>query len=192
MKPPFHVTNLQTVIAELMQRHQATERLELTLDGQTLLVETIKPRVIRLAYFAQCEEGYSVLERDVLFFVDDEGRWIPYKTRYLTTRTYALVDTAGEQLCLADPDNQAALAVYCDNWSVHLRDEGWLSERVRCVDPLNQRINWPEPTVEEPDIETLTEWMNEGVCEATDGCIVEPDGHCAHAHPSWLLYVGWI
>ena len=22
---------------------------------------------------------------------------------------------------------------------------------------------------------------------ATDGCDVEPDGHCEHGHPSWLL-----
>jgi len=192
VKPPFHVAKLQAVITDLLKRHQATERLELTLDGQTLLVEPIKSRVMRLAYYVQTDDGYVVLERDVLFFLDAEGRWIPYKTRYLTTRTYALVDTAGEQLCLADPDNQAARAVYCDNWSVHLRDEGWLSERVTCVDPLNQRTNWPAPIVEEPDMETLQEWMNEGVCEATDGCVVETDGICSHGHPSWLLKLGWI
>lgn len=57
---------------------------------------------------------------------------------------------------------------------------------------LLQRTPWPEPTVDEPDLETLNAWMNEGVCEATDGCIVEPDGYCAHAHPSWLLKLGWI
>ena len=51
---------------------------------------------------------------------------------------------------------------------------------------------WPEPTVEEPDLETLAEWMDEGVCETTDGCFCEPDGTCIHGHPSWLLALGLI
>jgi hypothetical protein len=38
-----------------------------------------------------------------------------------------------------------------------------------------------------PTIEELEEWHNEGVCEATDGCIVEPDGICEHGCKSWLL-----
>jgi hypothetical protein len=46
----------------------------------------------------------------------------------------------------------------------------------------------PEP----PDIATLMEWMDEGVCEATDGCIVEPDGVCPHGKKSWLLVLGLI
>ena len=51
---------------------------------------------------------------------------------------------------------------------------------------------WPEPTVAEPDLETLAEWMDEGVCETTDGCFCEPDGTCIHGHPSWLLALGLI
>jgi len=31
-----------------------------------------------------------------------------------------------------------------------------------------------------------------GVAEATDGCVVEPDGHCEHGCPSWLLELGYI
>jgi hypothetical protein len=45
---------------------------------------------------------------------------------------------------------------------------------------------------EPPDLETLMEWEAEGGCEATDGCWVEPDGHCEHGHPSWLLALGLI
>src|ERR671911_215751 len=32
----------------------------------------------------------------------------------------------------------------------------------------------------------------EGGCEATDGCFVEPDGYCEHHQPSWLLALGLI
>lgn len=43
-----------------------------------------------------------------------------------------------------------------------------------------------------PDLDTLEEWMNEGGCEATDGCWVESDGRCEHGHQSWLLKMGMI
>lgn len=54
------------------------------------------------------------------------------------------------------------------------------------------RGQYPEPTTETPDMEELTYWMFDGVCEATDGCRVEPDGTCPHGYPSWLLYLGVI
>lgn len=43
-----------------------------------------------------------------------------------------------------------------------------------------------------PDEDELQEWMEEGGCEATDGCWVEPDGTCPHGCKSWLLELGWI
>ena len=52
---------------------------------------------------------------------------------------------------------------------------------------------WPEPTVERPDFETLEEWLwEDGGCEATDGCFTDPDGTCPHGHPSWFLKLGLI
>ncbi len=57
---------------------------------------------------------------------------------------------------------------------------------------MNER-KWPEPTEPEPTIEELEEWfLDRGQAEATDGCIVEPDGVCPHGHPSWLLWLGLI
>jgi hypothetical protein len=43
-----------------------------------------------------------------------------------------------------------------------------------------------------PNLEILMEWEAQGFCEATDGCIVEPDGTCPHGHQSWLLELGMI
>lgn len=51
---------------------------------------------------------------------------------------------------------------------------------------------WPEPTEPEPDFEQLQFWAIDSVCDATDGCQVEPDGTCPHGYPSWLLYLGII
>jgi hypothetical protein len=49
----------------------------------------------------------------------------------------------------------------------------------------------PDPS-HAPDLETLIEWEADGMCEATDGCVVEPDGTCPHGCPSWLLVLGLI
>ncbi len=49
------------------------------------------------------------------------------------------------------------------------------------------------PTVPEPSLEQLTEMESQGYCKATDGCSrIEPDGHCPHGYPSWLLHLGYI
>ena len=44
----------------------------------------------------------------------------------------------------------------------------------------------------EPSLEELIEMESEGICEATDGCIVEPDGVCPHGCNSWLIEMGLI
>lgn len=44
----------------------------------------------------------------------------------------------------------------------------------------------------EPNFETLQHWVCDSICEATDGCEVEPDGSCEHGHRSWLLVLGLI
>ena len=43
-----------------------------------------------------------------------------------------------------------------------------------------------------PSQDTLGDWVYNGVAEATDGCLVEPDGICPHGYPSWLLLLGYI
>ncbi len=44
----------------------------------------------------------------------------------------------------------------------------------------------------QPTGRQLREWMDKGGCEATDGCWVEPDGHCEHGCPSWMIVLGLI
>jgi len=43
-----------------------------------------------------------------------------------------------------------------------------------------------------PSDDQIEEWVYDSVCEATDGCLVEPDGTCPHGHRSWLLALGLI
>ncbi len=44
-----------------------------------------------------------------------------------------------------------------------------------------------------PCIATLEKWVSNASGRAIDGCSgIEPDGHCEHGHPSWLLALGYI
>ncbi len=43
-----------------------------------------------------------------------------------------------------------------------------------------------------PTIKQLEDWMSDGMCDATDGCLVELDGHCPHGCQSWFLELGLI
>jgi len=53
-------------------------------------------------------------------------------------------------------------------------------------------MEWPEPTNEEPTVETMMEWADDGRCQATDGCWLEHDrDECDHGHPSWAVVLGF-
>jgi len=61
------------------------------------------------------------------------------------------------------------------------------------VSSTKQQTVWPEPLEEPPTMQMLNDWMFDvSLPEATDGCIVEPDGVCPHGYPSWILYLGYI
>ena len=38
-----------------------------------------------------------------------------------------------------------------------------------------------------PDVDTLAEWVADGVCRAPDDCLVAPDGVCEHGLASWAV-----
>jgi hypothetical protein len=47
-------------------------------------------------------------------------------------------------------------------------------------------------SLDAPELATLMQWLDEGVCESTDGCLALPDGYCEHGEPSWLVELGLI
>lgn len=44
----------------------------------------------------------------------------------------------------------------------------------------------------EPSLDELIRWENDAGCYTPCGCWVEPDGHCDHGIPSWLIILGFI
>ncbi len=54
-------------------------------------------------------------------------------------------------------------------------------------------MEWPEPVTDEPAVETLMRWTDEGGCQATDGCWLEEHVVvCPHGHPSWAVVLGFV
>lgn len=49
-------------------------------------------------------------------------------------------------------------------------------------DVLSYRPTWRD----------VQEWTFDSICEATDGCTVEPDGKCEHGHLSWMRVLGIV
>jgi hypothetical protein len=57
---------------------------------------------------------------------------------------------------------------------------------------MEEPVNPKPPTVREPTVDEIEDMISGGIAEATDGCVVEPDGLCEHGFPSWLLYRGYL
>ena len=55
-----------------------------------------------------------------------------------------------------------------------------------------ESTEWPAPTTPAPDDDDMEAMIMDGTMEATDGCLVDPDGVCEHDYPSWLLYCDLI
>jgi len=81
----------------------------------------------------------------------------------------------GKTVCCAEgSDNDPALC-----------DDCWAQHHVRPTLAV--------PKSKPPNLDTLLTWiLEEGGCEATDGCWVEPDGTCPHGAQSWFLELGLI
>jgi hypothetical protein len=53
-------------------------------------------------------------------------------------------------------------------------------------------VTWNGKDYETPEFEEIERWVYDSVVEALDGCSIEPDGHCEHNSPSWLLALGLL
>lgn len=56
----------------------------------------------------------------------------------------------------------------------------------------NERLTWEGETVYMPTMSDVRRWTFDSVCEALDGCTVEPDGRCPHGAPSYLIALGMM
>jgi hypothetical protein len=193
---------LQEMLARLLARYRldpSERQILLKLEGgdQLVIAEEEDGRRVRFGRYVAVGGRIPLKDTEVLFSVSEEGHWIPYELYRDATgpKVYGRVHAARHTLTIVDPSNQEALAAYCDIWAFRLRDQGRLQRAAKLdaigLEPAGPFL-WPEPTVEEPDEEQLEEWMLDDVCEATDGCLTEPDGVCPHGHPSWLLRLGLI
>lgn len=204
---------MRQAISEICAKHGINLQREgshLRLDMQgfdRLSIETISARAISVAHYFEMN-GDLVAEPDIVFFVTEQGDWIPVEiTQSLGGwKRVAQFNEGGTKIVRYLEQQQADIAEFAETWAQNIIEQEWLEHGVKHVYEQDTRgldefgdvpfvahlagfeSGWPEPTEPAPDTELIQEWMVEGGgCEATDGCWVEQDGVCPHGHPSWLL-----
>ncbi len=195
---------MQTAIEALAQKHGVNlsqPRNMLVLDMphyMRLYIEVFAPRRIVVAHYFELN-GDTVPDPRIVFFVTDANKWAPIGITQSIggPSSYVTMTEDGLGIAAYDTEGQADLADLAAIWAKNLVDQDWL-EHGNCVRsfiaPKSEPIaHWPKPVTETPDMDTLVEWLlMDGACEATDGCLIEPDGVCHHGYPSWLLQLEMI
>ena len=82
--------------------------------------------------------------------------------------------------------------VVCATRDVNYSNFKSLSPKALIRDASQYSIIGKVIEMKQPTLKQLERWMDDGICKATDGCIVEPDGICEHGCESWLLKLGLI
>lgn len=202
MKPS---PKMKAEIEKLAQKHnvlftQIGEYLHLDMPHfDRLCVEKIGVNRISVAHYFKMN-GDLVPDPDIVFFITDGGDWCPIGMHHPLGgwRSYVKMTLDGAGIETYDTVGQSGLADIAEVWAQNIADQGWL-EQGSCTDSFvavaaaSPKAKWPAPETEAPDLETLLEWLLlDGDCEATDGCMIEPDGVCPHGYPSWLIQLGMI
>lgn len=203
---------MQQVIEQLAQRHevdlsQTGASFRLDMPGyDRLCVENIGLNRVAVAHYF--EQNHDLIQDpEIVFFVGDERPgWIPIEITQVIGgwRQYVKLSPDGARPVAYRKEAQTSLAEFAEIWARNIEGQGWLEHGAKHNSSTDEETvaeeqatsissRWPEPTVEKPEFETLEQWMwEDGCCEATDGCMIEPDGVCQHGHPSWLLKLGFI
>lgn len=193
--------SMKRIIEKLAEKHGvdlSTPHAHFRLDMagyDRLCVENIGLNRISVAHYFE-QVGDLVADPEIVFWVSpQEKNWFPVGVKQVFggDRTYAFLSDDGSRIVSVVSRMQADLASFANIWAKNIVDQLWLANGVKHVWAV-EAVSEAEPLemFEQPDLETLIEWFEEGGCEALDGCWVESDGRCPHGHPSWFLHLGMI
>lgn len=191
---------LRRVIRYIWECYREKSEIKIRLknhNGDELHVEEdLDNWLVAVRFFAKQPTGELVKQIEATCFIMLHGEWVPLQLYEFGSPTVVLAKASVDDgnVEILDPFGQAKAAAFCDAWAFKLLEHGFLAQAAKMTPVVRnptKRPQWPQPTVPTPDLETIEEWMwEDGGCEATDGCWLEPDGICPHGHPSWLLKLG--
>lgn len=184
-------TKLQALVEALAAKHGFSlgwddREFALTLSGQEhhLVIEAMAEVVVKVSHQVEGEPARETDPYAVLFYTRDAA-WVIVEAQTLEySFVAATLETrqSGYYCAHIFPQGEVTQAVV--QWTERLYAEEWLAHAV-LVPPSNDYAH-------RPSYAKLVAWMAQGGCETIDGCWVEPDGHCEHGFPSWLLHYGMI
>lgn len=146
-------------------------------DREILLAHEIEPHVlVRVAAVQFDGQRPNEPAVELLCYVDRHGDYFPIVLR-------------GHQVGRAtQTPKQHALSSFADTWSDYLLRRGLMARET--APPPGAVADYLAEDVRLTEIESerLAQWVDaEHICEAIDGCFVEPRGACPHGHPSWFV-----
>jgi hypothetical protein len=184
-------TKLQELVESLAIKHGLRLgwddcELALSVAGyeHRLVIESMNEVLVNIGYRAEDAQG-QYIEAYAVFFYTRDSPWVIVEAETPEySITGATLETRQSEYYCASVFDQEEVIKALAQWMERLNADEWLANAVVVV-PSN------EPACR-PSFSDLSAWMEQGGCEALDGCWVEPDGTCEHGHPSWLLHYGLI
>ncbi len=126
---------MKAVIEDLAKKHNVDlhkvgAHFRLDMPGyDRLCVECIGPNRVSVAHYFELN-GDLVAEPDVVFFVDNDGSWVPIEiTQSLVGwRQYAVFSAEGRRVTRVDRAGQQDLAEFAETWAFNISEQGWLEQ----------------------------------------------------------------
>ena len=205
MKPSPKMQKIITAIAAKysLDLRQKGAHVRLTMPHyDPLVIEVLQENLVNVAHLYEPRPDVRIADPAIAFFTGYD-LWVPVEItqRIGGYRIYATLSEDLSDIRTVQPAAQADLAGFAEMWAANIVGQGWLEDGIlsatSAIEASGQEaaglMLWPVPTVEEPDDEQIEAWiMDIDICEATDGCPIEPDGVCLHGYPSWLRYLGLV
>ncbi len=159
--------------------------LALLLPGQEhyLVIEAMNEVIVKVGYRVEGEHTQGLNAYAVVFYTRD-SEWVIVEAETLEFSFIGATlenNESGFYCASIFPQEEVIQAIA--QWTERPSAQEWLE---------NGMTIYPSDELAPPSFSDLAAWMEEGGCEALDGCWVEPDGHCEHGSPSWLLHYGMI
>ena len=102
--------------------------LRLDLPGHDrLVIDHCGPSQIAVAHCFEAEGEWRI-DREVIFFTNPQGEWIPLEITQSATgwTAYARLSSDSQRIVRSNPCGQAQLATFTERWARKLLGQGWL------------------------------------------------------------------
>ena len=178
-------SSMKGIIEKLATKHevdltQPEAHFRLDMAGfDRLVVENIGLNRVSVAHYFY-QNGDTIADPEIVFWVcPEDGNWYPIGVCQVFggSRTYVWIAEDGASVTRYIAAAQTDLASFANIWARNIVAQRWLQNATKHVwSQAAEGLALPAVasavTFEQPDFDLVLEWLDQGYCEALDGCIV--------------------